>query len=212
MEDSNHPEVEPADTVTGINMGGCVESSPSVRDNYAYVGVTIDDAPDLQRVTIVDPATGGLACSGFWELGQESRGTPSLAYDYAYSGVDTGHIFYRVHDPATDPPMGLLPQYAVPVELYPYPFFVGSAAHTTGGVVYVGNDNGRFYALDADDLGPLFAQPGDDDGYYDGGIQNSGFICSSPAIGYRVDEDNNRWVFITTRSDGGKLYAFKISR
>lgn len=71
----------------------------------------------------------------------------------------------------------------------------------------VGCDDGRFYALDADDLTELVAG-----GYYDGGIQYPSFICSSPAIAYNVDQDHNRWVFITTRSDGGKLYAFKTER
>ena len=132
---------------------------------------------------------------------QESRATASLAYDYAYNGVDTGTIFYRVHDPDTDPPYTQLPQFDAGNP------FVGSAAHTMGNIVYTGNDNGRFYALDAGDLHTLVP-----DGYYDDTIQNQGFICSSPAIGYNVDAYHNRWVFITTRSDGGKLYAFKTNR
>ena len=49
-------------------------------------------------------------------------------------------------------------------------------------------------------------------GYYDATIQQPGFICSSPALGYNVDAAHNRWVYITTRSDGGKLYAFTTTR
>jgi hypothetical protein len=41
---------------------------------------------------------------------------------------------------------------------------------------------------------------------------NPGFVCSSPAIGYNIDENHDRWVFITTRSDGGKLYGFRTER
>lgn len=85
--------------------------------------------------------------------------------------------------------------------------FVGSAAHTTGGLVYTGNDNGYFYAPDANSLQEIV--PG---GYYDNTISQPGFICSSPAIGYNVDANHSRWVFITTRGDGGKLYAFKSFR
>ena len=73
--------------------------------------------------------------------------------------------------------------------------------------MYTGNDNGHFYALAASDLSAIVP-----DGYYDTNIQEPGFICSSPAIGYNVDANHNRWVFITTRADGGKLYAFKSFR
>jgi len=66
--------------------------------------------------------------------------------------------------------------------------------------VYTGNDNGMFYALKAYDLSLIVA----DSTYLDSGI-----ICSSPAIGYNVDTNQNRWVFVTTRADGGKLEAFQ---
>jgi outer membrane protein assembly factor BamB len=191
-------------SIAALNMGGCVESSPSVSGNYAYIGVSIYGGQDLQRITIEDSTTGDLEHSGFWKLGEESRATASLAYDFAYNGVDTGYIFYRVHDPDTDPPKGYLPQFADADN-----YFVGSAGHTTGGIVYTGNDNGRFYALDAADLHSLVNQQ-DGEGYYD--TESPGFICSSPAIGYNVDANHNRWVFITTRADGGKLYAFKTTR
>ncbi len=85
-------------------------------------------------------------------------------------------------------------------------YFVGSAAHTTNGLVYTGNDNSRFYVLDANTLAAIV--PG---GYFDSAI-GYGFICSSPAIGYNVDAAHNRWVFITTRAGDGKLYAFKTNR
>jgi hypothetical protein len=187
-------------TIAELNMGGCVESSPSVSGNYAYIGVTIYRGQDLQRITIEPFET-----AGSWWLGEESRATASLAYDYAYNGVDTGHVFYKVD--ARDPAEGVLASFALRPPPYYQDYFVGSAAHTTGGIVYTGNDDGKFYALNADDLTSIV--PG---GFYDGTIQNPDFICSSPAIGYNVDGNNNRWVFVTTRSDGGKLYAFKTER
>jgi len=40
--------------------------------------------------------------------------------------------------------------------------------------------------------------------------QNSGFICSSPAVAYSVGAGGNRWVFVTARAEGERLLAFKI--
>mgnify|MGYP001585775516 CR=1 FL=1 len=81
---------------------------------------------------------------------------------------------------------------------------MGSSAVTTGGLVYVGNDTSKFYALSANDLSKITSYTtGADASYY--------FISSSPAIGYNVDDDHNRWVFVTRRgpTGNGKLYAFK---
>lgn len=191
-------------TLAMLDVGGCVESSPSVSaaGDYAYIGVSIWMGNDLQRVT-VDPLEHAL----HWQLGEESRATASLAYDYAYNGVDTGQVFYRVHDPATDQLKEYLPQFpATGGDLYHKDYFVGSAAHTTGEVVYTGNDNGTFYALNAGDLSQITA----DTTYLNSGMIS--MICSSPAIGYNVDASHNRWVFVTTRADGGKLEAFKTTR
>ncbi|OFX16218.1 MAG: hypothetical protein A2Z18_02735 [Armatimonadetes bacterium RBG_16_58_9] len=86
-------------------------------------------------------------------------------------------------------------------------YFAGSPAVTTGGLVYVGNDNSKLYQLSANDLSKITS--------YETGTGGDDYhISSSPAIGYNVDDNHNRWVFITRRGpDGdGKLYAFKTVR
>ncbi|MBI2842162.1 MAG: PQQ-binding-like beta-propeller repeat protein, partial [Armatimonadetes bacterium] len=198
-------------TLSELNMGGCVESSPSISGNNAYVGVSYWNGPNLRRVTIEpfeEVAT--------WYLGEESRATPSLEYDFLYNGIDTGNVFYKVDANALGSSGDYLAKFEVTHWVYTPHYFVGSAAHTTGGIIYTGNDSGRFYALDAHDLHSVFSQEenpyGRLDGYYDVNIAARSYICSSPAIAYNVDANHNRWVFITTRSDGGKLYAFKIVR
>ncbi len=128
----------------------------------------------------------------------------SLEYDFAYNGIDTGWQFLKMDANATGVGHGSLAEFG---NWYTEGYFVGSAAHTTGGIIYTGNDNGHLYALDANDLHSIVSG-----GYYDETIQDSGFICSSPAISYNVDTSHNRWVFITTRADGGKLYGFKTVR
>ncbi|MEN6584073.1 MAG: PQQ-binding-like beta-propeller repeat protein [Armatimonadota bacterium] len=196
-------------------MGGCVESSPSVSGNYAYVGVSVFYGKNIRRVQI-EPFEEVTSWQVGDDSGQETRACVSLAYDFAYAGVDTGHEFFKLDANATGEYLDQLAvfshKFIFSMPGSPTPptitnFFVGSAAHTTGGIVYTGNDNGHFYALNADDLTPIIL-----DGYYDNTIQTPGHICSSPAITYNTGVDNSRWVFITTRADGGKLYAFKTSR
>ncbi len=186
-------------SIAELNMGGCVESSPAVSGNNAYIGVTVFNGNDVRRVTI-EP----LEEIASWSLGEESRATCSLEYDFAYNGVDTGRIFYKLDAYQTGWSADFLAKFELPNW---DDHFVGSAAHTAGGIVYTGNDDGHFYALAATDLAEIVP-----DGYYDTGIQYQDFVCSSPAIGYNVDANHNRWVFVTTRSDGGKLYAFKTVR
>ncbi len=188
-------------TCSALNMGGCVESSPAVSGNYAYIGVSIYGGRDAKRVSI-EP----FEIVASWLLGEESRATISLEYDFAYNGVDTGHKFYKLDANVTGDDHDWL--IAFVLRSYPYfDYFVGSAAHTTGGIVYTGNDDGHFYALDANRLSAIVSG-----GYYDDTIQSPGFISSSPAIGYNIDSNHDMWVFITTKSDGGKLNAFKTVR
>ncbi|MHB1459394.1 MAG: hypothetical protein ACYC0V_20985, partial [Armatimonadota bacterium] len=187
-------------SLSAIDVHGCVEASPSISGNNAYVGVSIYNGQDVCRLSI-EP----FAEIANWKLGEESRATVSLAYDFAYNGVDTGHSFFKLDTNASGNNNIWLREFALRSDHPDY--FVGSAAHTTGGIVYTGNDDGKFYALNSADLSSLVSG-----GYYDGSIQTPGFICSSPAIGYNVDSQHNRWVFITTRADGGKLYAFKTVR
>lgn len=114
-------------------MGGCVESSPAISGNNAYIGVTVYGSNDVRRVTI-EP----FEEIASWSLGEESRATCSLEYDFVYSGVDTGRIFYKL-DAYQE---GWSNEYLAKFELPTFPeHFVGSAAHTTGGIVYTGNDN-----------------------------------------------------------------------
>lgn len=181
-----------------IALGGCIESSPAISGNNAYVGVSIWHGRNLQRIT-VEP----LARVASWNLVEESRATPSLMYNFVYDGVDTGTVFHRVDAAALGDDLTSGPGN----NFFGGDYFVGSAAHTTGGIIYTGNDSGRFFALDAGSMTELVAG-----GYYDDTVSSTGFICSSPAIAYNVDSNHNRWVFVTTRSDGGRLYAFKSVR
>lgn len=140
-----------------------------------------------------------------WEAKYESRqDSESLSCGADLGSIDTGHQFFKMDANATGSGNSWLADFGDP---YTEDYFVGSAAHITSGIIYTGNDNGRFYALDANDLNAIVSG-----GYYDDTIQDPGFICSSPVIGYNVDANHNRWVFITTRADGGKLYAFKTIR
>ena len=45
-------------------------------------------------------------------------------------------------------------------------------------------------------------------------VSTGGNVRSSPAITYIPDENGHpdRWVFVTSRGDGGKLLAFKTDR
>ncbi len=38
-----------------------------------------------------------------------------------------------------------------------------------------------------------------------------GFVCSSPAISFNVDDAHNMWVFVTSQLNAGRLWAFRAT-
>ena len=43
------------------------------------------------------------------------------------------------------------------------------------------------------------------------GTLGNGFICSSPAIGYNVDGERSRWIYVVSREGTGTLYAYQVA-
>jgi parallel beta-helix repeat protein/predicted outer membrane repeat protein len=185
-------------TASGLSAyGGAVESSPSIVGGYAYVGCTRVSSPNVFRLSLQPYSI--VTSRG---LGAEVRTTPACAYGYLYTGNDTGRTFFQMLQSS----LSISAQFdAIGSPTY----FVGSAALTnTGsaaGLAYVGNDDGRLYVRRGADVSP----PG-----VATATPTGGFIRSSPAIAYIPDQngDLDRWVFVTSRGDGGRLYAFKTDR
>ena len=125
------------------------------------------------------------------ELPHEVRTTCTAADSAIYVGIDTGYQLFKRD--ASDG--GWLSEF----QSYFGRYFVGSAAVTTANLLYSGNDDGYFYVLPTSDLTYPIAD------YYTGGI-----ISSTPAIIYAA-EDGARWVYITSRANGGTLIAFRTS-
>lgn len=182
----------PANTLDQVNLGYCVESSPTVVDDEVFVGVTRDFSDEVFRLSVEPFEVVGQAMMG--PFGEECRAT--LAYDgnaYLYGGVDTGYTFHKVFQSS-------LWEAARPYQLAQglgY-YFVGSSALCQNGLAYVGNDDGVLRALSMVDL--------TQSAYYDPG--EGSLICSTPAIAHNVDSSHNRWVYVLSRIDGGKLLAF----
>ena len=181
--------------VLGVNLGASVESSPTVVGGDVYVGVTrFAGGSHFYRISIEHFQLSFNYYSGVG-LGHECRSTAAHQIGNLYVGVDTGHVIWKLTSDGLDVLGGFdLNQY------YETNYFVGSAALTTGGIVYVGNDNGKVYALSALDMTK------------DASYTTSGIVCSSPAIAYNVDTDHNRWVYVTTREANGRLLAFRTIR
>lgn len=158
-----------------------------------------DPFPNLHKLS-VDPFE--IVDQGY--LQHEVNASPAHAYGNIYLGDDTGHTFYQFD--ASDLAQGWT-HYFDATQGYQPRYFYASAALTNtgsaGGVVYVGNDNGLFYARSASDVSQSKA------------ISDTlGLVRSSPAIAYIADGNGHldRWVFVTTRGSGGRLLAFKTGR
>ena len=197
-----------------VQLGSCIESSPAIHAEYAYVGITayLENCFFKVDVNTFAPPLGT-------ELPNECRATPALrpgtgdppTPDAAFVGVDTGDTFHKLrlsdlgaaYEPAFDVNVGT-PQH-----------FVGSAA-IAGGVVFVGNDNGRLYALRAEPLPagdpPLPPeqrwQAGNPEQLSVGNME--GYVCSSPALSANADSEGNLWLFVTTRAGGGVMFAYQV--
>jgi outer membrane protein assembly factor BamB len=177
-----------------VDLGGCVESSPTVVGDQVFVGASKNAEDEIYHLSIdpfeiVDQA----------HFGEECRATIACDLLHLYFGVDTGHTFHSLW------PDTLLEATDAFADPWSPDYFVGSAA-VTYGHLYVGNDNGILYMLSTSDLSEVFSY----DDYYDPNFDSK--MCSSPAVSYNVDQAHNRWVFITTRADGGRLLAFKESQ
>ncbi len=86
-------------------------------------------------------------------------------------------------------------------QLYMGDYFVGSSA-LCANLALVGNENGYFYALSKSLLYTVIAS------YLPPG--NPGAIRSSPAVTYAA-EAGCRYVYVLSRSDGGRLCAFQTT-
>jgi outer membrane protein assembly factor BamB len=179
-----------------LNLGAPVESSPTVADGYVYVGcsrVGSLTAHNLYKLSI-EP----FAISTSTYLMAEVRTSPAYASGQLYTGCDTGTRFYQ--HLASD--LSLISSFDA---IGDPKYFMGSAALTNAGsapgIVYVGDDDQRLYARDATDVSQAKATTS----------RTGGYIRSTPAIAYINDSNDKlyRWVFITTRANGGKLLAFK---
>lgn len=81
---------------------------------------------------------------------------------------------------------------------------------TSGGLVFVGNENHRLYVLDAEVTDEDWKRMRDPEGF-------DGIVCSSPALSTNVDGLGRLWLFITSRKeftpgeeDYGTLWAFTV--
>ena len=124
-----------------------------------------------------------------------------LTPDAAFVGVDTGWTFHKVElgQPLAEPVTAFEATEGVVLN-----YFVGSAAVTSGGLVFVGNDNHRLYVLDAE-----VSRSGQVE--EDAPPRNlEGVVCSSPALSTNVDGTGQLWLFVTSRYNGGTFWAFTV--
>ena len=216
--DLSNPDVPDEDH--RVDLGGCVESSVSVwAGDTLFVGASRYDTDknffriswDAEHGRFGNPEGIPLAI-------HECRATPALRpgtgtapdLDSAYVGVDTGYTFHRTSvegrfEELTDHP------FTVGEDEY----FVGSAAVTSGGLVFVGNDNHRLYVLDA-----LVYEENSSESQWkkmQPPKDLEGVVCSSPALSTNVDGAGQLWLFVTSRKeftpgeeDYGTLWAFTV--
>jgi outer membrane protein assembly factor BamB len=182
-----------------IDLGGCVESSPTVVGEEAFVGCSRYYAEEIVRLSI-DP----FEILAHQDLEQEIRATVAYGWGHPYVGVDTGNEFHKLD------PLSLLKLATFATEPYSREHFVSSAALSRAGVVYVGNDNGNFYVLSASDLVELSVYD-----YYEDAVEFNNKYSSNPAIARIWNEGSGSqetWVYVTTRAEDGQLLAFKPER
>ncbi|MBI2843605.1 MAG: PQQ-binding-like beta-propeller repeat protein [Armatimonadetes bacterium] len=184
-------------SVAGIDVDACVESSPTVVGNEAYVGASRYHGINAYRLSIEPFEILEAQEVSYLGSAEEIRGTMASGFGRLYVGMDTGITFHELLPDSLEDDDD---------EFVATNYFVGSAALASNGLAYVGNDDGKLYALNTHNINGILSQEAAYTGY-----QNSGFICSSPAISYNVT-GNDRWVFVTTRADGGKLLAFRTDR
>ena len=199
-----------------IALTGCVESSPSVYndgvdsdDDAIFVGATMFEGYCFFKLTI-DPfeKVEEMALSPADEPdSHECRTTAAISTVVSphsvYVGADTGHDFHRVRAAG-----GAFADVVTSFGTYDdgERYFVGSAAVTSGGLVFVGNDNGFLYVLDAEVTDPdKWKKKEDPDNLY-------GVVCCSPALSTNVDGTGQLWLFITSRYNGGTLWAFTVHK
>ncbi|MDO8589360.1 MAG: PQQ-binding-like beta-propeller repeat protein [Armatimonadota bacterium] len=177
--------------------GACVESSPMVYADKVYVGTSwYNPTGTAYQFIALDAITGDFRWAQ--DLSQEARATCAASDSHLYTGVDTGHIFHKRR--ASDGGQAGWFDGGN--------YFVGSAAlaPSPADLIYIGNDNGNFYALRQSSLtSPLATH------------STGGYVCSSPAVSYAT-ETNSRWVYVVSRGDDGRadgngtLYAFRTQR
>ena len=193
----------------GGGPGYCMESSPTVIvDEFGMASSVLIGHSDFRGTSLLrfsmDASGEDLQMNLQTALGlgehvdefgqsigdfQECRATAALRSRQdpasAYVGVDTGDTFHKVAlDDPSDPLVEKVNRFKAP---YYMDYFVGSAAVTSGGLAFVGNDNGFLYVLDAEVEGmdaedddwkkmepPRLLDPDDD--------LAGGHICSSPAL------------------------------
>jgi len=137
----------------------------------------------------LDAGTGQLVWSQ--RLQEEVRATCAAANGNVFVGVDTEHEFHKLVASNGDIAQTFAPT--------PYNYFVGSSALCTANVLFIGNDNGYFSAVQQSDLLTPLAN------YYTGGV-----VCSSPAISYAAELEY-RWIYVLSRGTNGEgvLLAFR---
>lgn len=168
---------------------GCVESSPTVCGDRVYVGSSWWQDTDL---VCLDASTGELVSSQ--ALGEEVRATAALLGNRLFVGQDTGTTFFRLSEVTLMPDPAWIPGGPNPFDAGDY--FVGSAALTTAGYGFVGNDNGNLYTLSTADVSLISTRP------------TGGIVCSSPAISHAAEPDS-MWLYVVSRANGGKLFAYR---
>jgi len=178
-----------------------VEASPTIYAGRVYAESVDHKVPE-----------GNLAClqAGTGEkvwihnLDQEVRVTAAAADGAVFVGEDTGHLFSRLSavsgalEPANSNanPFSADADGHLPSPTGGTPYFFGSPALASSGVVYVGNDNWALYALDSETL-DLKAMH-----------STCGCVVSSPALTYAA-EQGACWIYVTSRAGGGTLRAYR---
>lgn len=191
---------------------GCIESSPTVYAGNVYVGASSFQGVD---VIALNASTGNY----LWHQGleEEARATCAIADGTVLVGVDTGSTFHGLdwetggNRPLTNNPFDASLHRPPSSQNDPYipNYFVGSAAISSCGTAYVGNDNHALYPLT---FSTFNLATSSNYGYDLGGL-----TCSSPAISYAVDTNpstshQNRWVYVVTRQNGGTIVAYRQNR
>ncbi|MEN6358169.1 MAG: PQQ-binding-like beta-propeller repeat protein [Armatimonadota bacterium] len=183
---------------------GCIESSPTIYAGNVYFGITFYTGKNLYaaNASTGEPVWSVGLDGGY---GEEVRATCAAMDNGIFVGEDTGNYFYRVNaQTGAKEPMNL----NNPLDAYYGNYFVGSAAFTSAGYGIVGNDNGKLYAIDKDDMNKLA-----ECNTAQNNTSTNSFVCSSPAISYAA-ESGYKWIYVVSRAGNGRgtLYAFKQAK